>query len=73
MVPNEYNAYSFNSITAKKNKDGSVTIHFGGSPTAKNFLPIFPGWVYLVRFYRPRKPILDGTWKLPKPIEVGTW
>jgi hypothetical protein len=23
-----------------------------------------------VRMYRPRKPILDGTWKFPKPEPV---
>ena len=22
-----------------------------------------PGWNYMVRLYRPRKEILDGTWK----------
>ena len=70
MVHNEYNAYSFNNVTAEKNEDGSVTIHFGGDPKAKNFLPIFPGWVYLVRFYRPGKEILDGKWKFPEPVEA---
>lgn len=24
------------------------------------------GWNYTVRLYRPRKEILDGTWKLPE-------
>ena len=47
MPVNEYNAYSFNNVTAKKDKDGSVTIHFGGDPKADNFLPIVPGWNYL--------------------------
>jgi hypothetical protein len=23
-------------------------------------------WNYTVRFYRPRKEILDGTWKFPE-------
>ena len=27
---NQYNAYSLNNITAKKNEDGSITIEFGG-------------------------------------------
>ena len=25
------------------------------------------GWNYVVRQYRPRKEILDGTWKFPAP------
>jgi para-nitrobenzyl esterase len=25
-----------------------------------------PGWNYTVRMYRPRKAILDGTWKFPE-------
>ena len=35
---NEYNAYSFNNVTSEKNKDGSITIHFGGDPEQPNFL-----------------------------------
>ena len=67
MVKNKYNAYSFNNVTATKNTDGSITIHFGGDPKQSNFLPIVPGWQYLVRLYRPRKEILDGKWKFPAP------
>ncbi len=63
---NAKNAYTFNNITAKPNADGSVTIHFGGDENAPNYLPIVPGWNYTVRMYRPRKEILDGTWKLPE-------
>ena len=57
---NEYNAYSFNSVTSKRNKDESITIHFGGDPKQNNFLPIVPGWNYVVRMYLPREEILDG-------------
>ena len=64
---NAKNAYTFNNITAKPNSDGSVTIHFGGNENALNYLPIMPGWNYTVRMYRPRKEILDGTWKFPEP------
>ena len=52
------------------NADGSVTIHFGGDENALNYLPIMPGWNYTVRMYRPRKEILDGTWKFPEPQPV---
>ena len=58
------NAYTLNNLTAKKNDDGSVTIQFGGCDgKTPNCLPIMPGWNYIVRLYRPRKEILDGTWK----------
>lgn len=70
MPINEYNAYSFNNVTAKKSKDGSTTIHFGGDPEQPNFLPIVPGWNYIVRLYRPRAEILDGTWTFPDPEPV---
>ncbi len=56
-----------NSITGKKSADGSVVIQFGGHDDGKaNYLPIIPGWNYAIRLYRPRKEILDGTWKFPK-------
>lgn len=56
---------SVNSITAVPNADGSVTVRFGGDPAAANALPIMDGWNYLVRMYRPRPEILDGTWVFP--------
>jgi para-nitrobenzyl esterase len=65
---NELNSYSLNSLTAKPNADGSFTVQFGGC-TAKsaNCLVTPAGWNYVVRLYKPRKPILDGTWKFPVP------
>ena len=50
---------------AAKNADGSVDIQFGGSDAA-NCLPITPGWNYLVRLYRPRAEVLDGSWTFPE-------
>jgi hypothetical protein len=68
---NDQNAYSVNNLTAKKDADGSVTVQFGGCDgKATNCLPIMPGWNYLVRLYRPRKEILDGTWKFPEAHPV---
>jgi len=64
---NAFNAYSLNKITAKKAADGSVTVQFGGCDgKIPNCLPIMRGWNYMVRLYRPRKEILDGTWKFPE-------
>jgi len=71
MPVNKYKAYSFNNVTARKDKDGSITIRFGGDPKADNFLPIVPGWNYIVRLYRPKQEILDGSWTFPnaKPVK----
>lgn len=64
---NDYNAYSINNITAKKDADGSVNVQFGGCDgKVPNCLPIMPGWNYTVRLYRPRPEILNGTWKFPE-------
>jgi hypothetical protein len=69
---NDLNAYTLNSITAKKDTDGSVTVQFGGCDgKVANCLPICPGWNYMVRLYRPRKEVLDGTWKFPEAASVG--
>lgn len=68
---NPYNAYSVNNITAKKDADGSITVQFGGADgKTPNCLPIMAGWNYLVRLYRPRAEILDGTYKVPEPQRV---
>lgn len=66
MEKNDLDAYSFNNVTAKKNADGSITIHFGGDPKSVNYLPIMPGWNYAARMYRPNKEIINGSWKFPK-------
>jgi len=67
---NARNVYTVNNVTAKPNADGSVTVQFGGDEGAPNCIPITPGWSYLVRMYRPRKEILDGTWKFPETQPV---
>jgi hypothetical protein len=68
---NNRKVYSFNNLTAKKDVDGSVTIQFGNCENANgNCIPIVQDWSYTVRLYRPRKEILDGTWKFPEAQEV---
>jgi hypothetical protein len=65
---NEYDAYSLNNITAKKNNDGSISVQFGGCDgKVPNCLPIMKGWNYTVRLYQPRPEILSGAWKFPEP------
>ena len=58
---------SYNSFTAQRNDDDSVTIAFGGDPDQPNFLPIVKGWNYIFRTYRPQPALLDGTWTYPEP------
>ena len=63
---NPQNAYNFNSVNAKKNSDGSITIHFGGCDDGRvNCLPIMEGWNYGIRMYEPEKAILDGDYVFP--------
>lgn len=72
--PNEWNAYSVNNITAKKNTNDTITIQFGGCDSpAHNCLPIMPGWNYIVRLYRPREEVLNGSWEFPaaQPTKAG--
>lgn len=62
--PNPQNAYSVNNITAVPDADGATTVQFGGAGAA-NLLPITEGWNYIVRLYRPRAEILNGSWTFP--------
>lgn len=68
--PNDLNAYTLNNLTAKKDPDGGVTVQFGGAGDAPNLLPITPGWNYMVRLYRPRPEVLDGSWTFPEATEL---
>ena len=58
--------YSFNNVTASPNKDGSITINFGGCDDGRvNCIPIKEGWNYVARMYEPHQEILEGAWKFP--------
>ena len=70
--PNQLNAYSINSVTGKKGADGAITIQFGDcSKDTPNCLPVTAGWNYMVRLYRPRHEVLNGSWSFPvaKPTQ----
>ena len=71
FAKNDLDSYSLNSLTAKPGPDGSYTIQFGDCTKATvNCLVTPAGWNYAVRQYRPRKSILDGTWKFPEAQPV---
>ena len=57
---------SINKVTAKKDADGAVTVHFGGDPKQPNYVRIMPGWNYTLRLYRPRAEIIDAKWTFPE-------
>jgi hypothetical protein len=64
--PNTGEPVSVNDITAVHDADGGITVHFGDwSDATPNRLPVADGWNYLVRLYRPRAAILDGSWTFP--------
>lgn len=67
---NSLDAYAVNNLTATADADGAITVQFGGCDrSVANCLPIVSGWNYMVRLYRPRTEVLDGTWTFP-PAEV---
>ena len=69
---NDQNSYSINNVTAKKDADRAVTIQFGGCDgSAANCIPIAEGRNYWVRLYRPRREVIDGTWKFPEAQPVS--
>jgi hypothetical protein len=70
--PNRYNKYTVNNITATRSSDGSIVVQFGGTTDDPevNWLPVPPGWNYLVRLYRPHNEVLDGRWTFPEAQAV---
>ena len=72
LQKNQYNSYSLNSITAKKNADGTIPVQFGGCDgKIPNCIPTMNGWNYMVRLYRPRDEVLSGKWKFPEAKAVN--
>ena len=54
----------------QRNADGSADIYFGSSAPAgkeSNWVPTDPNGRFevLARFYGPKKPLFEKTWKLP--------
>jgi hypothetical protein len=70
--PNDLGAYVVNSVSGKRNEDGSMTVHLGGCEDGRvNCLPLVEGWNYTVRLYRPAPEILDGSWTFPEVQSVN--
>jgi len=62
-----------NSVTAARDDDGSITVRVGvdGGVEEPNYIPITEGWNYLVRLYRPRREVLDGSWRFPAVVPAS--
>jgi hypothetical protein len=71
--PNGSGRYTVNSITGVPNDDGSITVRFVTDPNdpRANAIPTPEGWNFLVRLYRPRPEVLDGTWKVPTLVQAS--
>lgn len=69
---NEFESYGYSDQTAEKNPDGSISLHLGGDPSSVNYIPLPDGWNYVVRLYRPRGEVLDGSWLFPAIERVGS-
>lgn len=66
--PNAKCLYSVNSATGDRNDDGSITVRLVASADGDvppNAIVTPEGWNYLIRLYRPRAEILDGSWTPP--------
>ena len=69
---NDLDAYNVNSVTGKREEDGSMVVHLGGCGDARpNCLPIMEGWNYAVRLYQPRDEVTAGTWEYPAEEPVA--
>ena len=65
--PNPEGTFSVNSVTSEPEVDGSVVVNLSPEAGAENHIRIMDGWNYVLRLYRPRAEILDGTWTAPTP------
>jgi hypothetical protein len=64
--PNTDHPVSLNNITAAREPDGSINVHFGNwEPDTSNQVSVSDGWNYLIRLYQPHPEILDGSWTFP--------
>lgn len=71
FAPETGDRCSLSDLTARPDPDGTVNVQFGGDPSdIANQLPISEGWNYVVRLYRPRPEVLDGSWTFPAPEPV---
>lgn len=72
VMPSRSNGKTRSELTVKDVPvDAFWSLSVYNAKGTPNCLPIVTGWSYTVQTYRPRKPILDGTWTFPEaqPVE----
>lgn len=78
LIPNDAQRYSVGDRTPGliRDPDGGVTIYLQpktpGDGRAPNWLPTSAAhpWFVILRMYRPRKSVIDATWKCPGIIKT---
>ncbi|WES63652.1 DUF1254 domain-containing protein [Microbacter sp. GSS18] len=67
FAANPAGRYTVNSVTGIPDPDGAVTVRFTADTgtSVPNAIPVPEGWNVVVRFYRPRNALTDGSWTLP--------
>jgi hypothetical protein len=72
--PNPSGSYTCNSVTGKRAADGSVTVRLVPDAAATdlpNAVKTPEGWNLLIRLYRPRAAVLDGSWAPPEIVPAA--
>lgn len=72
--PNNSGTYTVNSVTGSSGADGSITVHFVSDDNPgdlPNAIQTPTDWNLLIRLYRPRPEVLDGSWTPPQIVSVG--
>lgn len=73
FVPDPHGRYSVNSVTGTRAPDGSITVRLvpAGTADLPDSIPVPDGWNYVVRLYRPRPEVRDGSWTPPALVPVA--
>jgi hypothetical protein len=69
---NPYDSFGVNSVTGRTNIDGSITVDLAPlDDDFTNHVHVMDDWNYVLRLYRPRASVLDGSWTPPTPTGVN--
>lgn len=68
---NPADTYTVNNVTGTRDADGSITVHLvsdHGRTDLPNAIWTPESWNLLIRLYRPRAEVLDGSWTPPQIV-----
>ena len=82
FVPNEIERYTINSFMLESGQlvveDNKLVVYVqnekpANPEQAKNWLPApAEGFRFAARFYGPKQAIIDGSYRMPEPVKMGT-